>query len=226
MNNLAIIPARGGSKRIPKKNIRNFVGIPILSYSIRVAIESNLFDEIMVSTDDDEIAEMAIRYGAKVPFVRSDKTSNDFATLSQVIDEVLSMYKNINIDFVNFCCILATAPFISVEDLEDSYQELLKSKYDTIRPITRFSYPIQRSFRLKKDNGVEWFFPEFENIRSQDIEDAYHDAGLFYWGKTSVGLNTASRGSIIIPEFKCQDIDTEDDWTLAEMKYRLIHNLK
>lgn len=222
MRNIAIIPARGGSKRIPKKNIKEFLGKPIIAYSIQAALDSGLFNEVMVSTDDKEIAEAALKYGAKVPFMRSDKAADDYTPLADVITEVINTYKANNLYFDNFCCILATAPFLDGEDIVEAYKELQKSDYDTIRPVTRFSYPIQRSFKLKEDNGVEWFFPEFENMRSQDIEIAYHDAGLFYWGKTSVSLNTSSRGAIVISELKCQDIDTEEDWRLAEVKYKTI----
>lgn len=222
MKNIAIIPARGGSKRIPRKNIKEFLGKPIIAYSIQAAFDSNLFDEIIVSTDDPEIAETATMYGAKVPFMRSSETSNDYAPLADVVTEVVEMYKSNNLYFDNFCCILATAPFIEGKDIIEAYEELQNSSYDTIRPVTKFSYPVQRSFRLKEDNGVEWLFPEYENTRSQDIEAAYHDAGLFYWGKTSIGLNTSSRGAIVISELKCQDIDTEEDWKLAEIKYQMI----
>lgn len=220
MNNLAIIPARGGSKRIPRKNIKDFLGKPIIAYSIEAAIESSLFDEIMVSTDDNEIADIAKQYGASIPFLREKETSNDMATLSNVVDEVICKYKDNGLIFNNFCCILATAPFLTGHDLKEGYEMLRNSEFDTIRPITKFSYPIQRSFKLLDNNSVEWFFPEFANTRSQDIEPAYHDAGLFYWGNTTSGLNGTKRGAIVISELKCQDIDTEDDWCLAEYKYK------
>jgi len=219
MKNLAIIPARGGSKRIPRKNIKSFLGKPIIAYSIEAALKSNLFDEIMVSTDDNEIADIAVMYGAKVPFFRNEETSNDFATLSEVVDEVINKYKDNGKIFHNLCCILATAPFLTEQDLIEGYDLLRNSKFDTIRPVTKFSYPIQRAFKLSENNSVDWFFPEFENSRSQDIEPAYHDAGLFYWGYTASGLNGKNRGAIIVSELKCQDIDTEEDWNLAEFKY-------
>lgn len=222
MKSIAIIPARGGSKRIPKKNIRNFLGKPIIAYSIQVALESGLFDEVMVSTDDENIAQIAIQYGATVPFMRGPKSSDDHAPLADVVDEVLDCYIKEGKKFNYFCCILATAPFIKKADLIDSYDILLSSQYDTIRPITKFSYPIQRSFKLGSDNGVEWFYPEYANTRSQDLEDAYHDAGLFYWGKSEIGLDTSSRGAIVIPEARCQDIDTLDDWILAESKFEAL----
>lgn len=223
MKKLAIIPARGGSKRIPRKNCKDFLGKPIISYSIEAALKSNLFDEVMVSTDDDEIAAIARHYGASVPFMRSAETANDYATLSDVVDEVLAKYRQLNINYDNFCCILATAPFLKSEDLVDAYQLLQKSNFKTIRPVTRFSYPIQRAFKLNDDGSVIWFFKEYENSRSQDLEEAYHDAGLFYWGYTDVGLNTSSRGAIVISELRCQDIDSEEDWTLAESKYKTMN---
>jgi N-acylneuraminate cytidylyltransferase len=221
MKNIAIIPARGGSKRIPRKNIKPFLGKPIIAYSIETALQTGLFDEIMVSTDDEEIAEIAEKYGKITPFFRKPETSNDYATLSDVVDEVLIELKKENKIFDNFCCILATAPFLSVDDLINGYNLLIQSKFSTIRPVTKFSYPIQRSVRLIHNNEVEWFFPEYANVRSQDIETAYHDAGLFYWGRTSSGLSNSNRGAFIISELKCHDIDTEDDWILAENKYQL-----
>lgn len=223
MKKLAIIPARGGSKRIPRKNCKDFLGKPIIAYSIEAALKSNLFDEVMVSTDDDEITSIAKQYGAKVPFMRSAETSNDFATLSDVIDEVLAKYKEMNVYYDYFCCILATAPFLKSNDLIDAYELLVNSNFETIRPVTRFSYPIQRAFKLNKDNSVSWFFKEYENSRSQDLEEAYHDAGLFYWGYSNIGLNTSSRGAIVISELRCQDIDSEEDWAVAESKFKSIN---
>lgn len=222
MRNIAIIPARGGSKRIPRKNIKDFHGMPIITYSIQAALESKLFDEVMVSTDDEEIAKIAIRNGAQVPFMRSSKASDDYAPLVDVVNEVLDYYATKDCHFDNFCCILATAPFIKGEDIIDAYNMLQSSHYDTIRPITKYPYPIQRSFRLKEDNGVEWFYPEYADSRSQDLDEAYHDAGMFYWGKSEIGLNTSSRGAIVISETKCQDIDTVEDWIIAEAKFEAL----
>jgi N-acylneuraminate cytidylyltransferase len=222
MKNLAIIPARGGSKRIPRKNVKDFLGKPIIAYSIQTAIDSQLFDEIMVSTDDEEIANIAMQYGAKVPFMRSKETADDYAPLADVVNEVIAIYKEQGNYFDNFCCILSTAPFITSKDIIDAYDIFRDSQYETIRPVTKFSYPIQRAFKLKEDNGVEWFYPEYTDTRSQDLEIAYHDAGLFYWGKTHIGLNTSSRGAIVVPETKCQDIDTIEDWIIAEAKFEVL----
>lgn len=221
MKNLCIIPARGGSKRIPRKNIRNFLGKPIIAYSIEAAIDSGLFSEIMVSTDDQEIADIAIKYGAKVPFLRSEEASNDFTPLKDVIEEVKHKYQNSGSDFDHICCILPTAVFVHSDLLNESYKLMIQQNFDSVRPIVQFGYPIQRAFRLK-DNKVEMFHPEFLLTRSQDLEKAYHDAGMFYWMKYSVGLGGDNKGGFVISERFAQDIDTEEDWSLAELKYKLL----
>lgn len=223
MKNLAIVPARGGSKRIPRKNIKPFMGKPILAYSIEAALNSGLFEEVMVSTDDEEIARIARQYGAKVPFMRTEQTANDYASLNDVVQEVLANYKTLGYSFDNFCCILSTAPFIKPDDLANAYDTLMSSSFDTIRPVVKFSYPIQRAFRIDDKGAVSWFFPEYANCRSQDLTAAYHDAGLFYWGKVISGLDSPNRGAIIIEESKCQDIDTIEDWIIAEQKYRILN---
>lgn len=222
MRNVCIIPARGGSKRIPRKNVKPFMGKPIIAYGIEAAIESCLFDEVMVSTDDNEIATVARQYGANVPFVRSENTANDMASLADVIDEVISTFKTKGQVYDNFCCILATAPFVSAKLLSDSYDFYLEKNFDSLRPVTGFSYPIQRAFRMDENGNVSFMYPEYTQSRSQDLEKAYHDAGLFYWGKTSKGLRGGVRGGYVIDEDLCQDIDTEDDWRIAEMKYKLM----
>ena len=224
MKNICIIPARGGSKRIPRKNIKPFMGRPIIAYSIEAALQSGLFEEVMVSTDDEEIAVIARQYGAKVPFMRSDKTSNDFATLADVVDEVLEYYKNEGKIFDCFCCILATAPFIKADDLIQANARLTKTDFDTIRPVVRFDYPIQRAFKISDEQEVSFFYPQYINSRSQDLEPAYHDAGLFYFGRCSKGLHDDNKkGGIVISTERCQDIDDENDWRIAEFKYRLIN---
>jgi len=221
MKNLAIIPARGGSKRIPHKNIKKFLGKPIIAYSIEVAIKSRLFDEVMVSTDDNEIAEIAKQYGAKVPFMRSNESADSFASISDVIKEVKTDYLRVNKKFDNICCILATAPLIKTEYLRKTFSILQDKEIDSVRPIVRFSYPIQRAFKLTKGK-VEMFSPQYMNTRSQDLEPAFHDAGQFYWMKYASGLEGSGRYGLEIPESDVQDIDTEEDWKLAEMKYNLI----
>ena len=228
--NIAIIPARGGSKRIPKKNIKNFFGKPIIAYSIEAALQSGLFDEVMVSTDDKNIAEIALKYGAKVPFYRSSKTANDFATLADVVAEVIAQYQKNNQEFEHICCLLATAPFIQTEDLKKSYQKMKKNNFDGIFPVVRYSFPIQRALQFNHEK-IQMIWPENKNKRSQDLEPSFHDAGLFYWIKTKVFLQkktmwTDQTSAIEIPETKAQDIDTEEDWKIAELKYKLRHESK
>ena len=223
MKNLCIIPARGGSKRIPRKNIKPFMGKPIIAYSIEAALKSGLFDEVMVSTDDLEFAEVAKQFGATVPFLRSEKTANDYAGLTDVIDEVIATYKERGALFDNYCCLLSTAPFVSSDLLKESFELFMEKKFDTLRPIVRFDYPIQRAYRMDEDNVVSFMQPEYLNTRSQDLEKAYHDAGLFYWGTCAVGFKGNKWGGYVIDESVCQDIDTEDDWRMAEMKYKILN---
>lgn len=231
MKNLAIIPARGGSKRIPRKNIRIFMGKPIIIYSIEAALESGLFDKIMVSTDDDEIADIAREHGAEVPFMRSLATANDYAGLTDVFLEVLIEFEKIGIVYDNFCCILPTAPLISPRNLLDSWDVMQNSGFDSVYPIVPFSYPVQRSVILTSDHEIKMKWLEYSNARSQDLEPMYHDAGTFYWVKTREFLkertfDTLRCGGIIIDEMRVQDIDNEEDWQLAMLKYQLIHDRK
>lgn len=221
--NLAIIPARGGSKRIPRKNIKNFFGKPIIAYSIELALNSGLFDEVMVSTDDEEIAEIAKQYGASIPFFRSQKTSDDFATLSDVIEEVKIEYFNINKHFDTICLILPTAPFISTADLFKSYELLNNDSVDSVRPIVKFHYPIQRAYRQKQSGLIEMIQTEYMHTRSQDLEPAFHDAGMFYTMKWDKGLVGNKKYAFEISGMKCHDIDTLEDWEIAEFKYQLLN---
>lgn len=226
MRNLCIIPARGGSKRIPRKNINLFMGKPIIAYSIEAALKSGLFDEVMVSTDDEEIAEVAKQYGAKVPFQRSEENANDYAGLADVIDEVLKTYSLSDIFFDNWCCLLATAPFVNPSMLNNSYNIFTKEGFDTLRPVVRFSYPIQRAFRMNGDGSVSFMNPEYACTRTQDLESAYHDAGLFYWGTVDKGFGGNKWGGFEVDEIYCQDIDTESDWEIAEIKYRMYNRMQ
>lgn len=228
MTNLAIIPARGGSKRIPKKNIKHFLGKPIIAYSIEAALKSELFDEVMVSTDDEEIAKIAKAYGAKVPFLRSQDNANDFAVLADVVEEVLSQYSKEHKSFKQACCILPTAPFVTPDKIVKAYQKLIEDDFDTVFPVLEFSFPIQRSLKIK-NNKVSMVWSEYLNSRSQDLESRYHDSGQFYWLKSSAFLKekklfSSNSGAIIISELHAQDIDTETDWKLAEIKYKLMLN--
>lgn len=231
MKNLAIIPARGGSKRIPRKNIRVFMGKPIIVYSIKAALESRLFDKVMVSTDDAEIANIAREHGAEVPFMRSLETANDYAGLTDVFLEVLIEYEKMGIVYDNFCCILPTAPLISPDSLLDSWNVLQNSDFDSVYPVVPFSYPVQRSVILTADHEIKMTWPEYSDARSQDLEPMYHDAGTFYWVKTRELLkektfDTLKCGGIIVDELHVQDIDNEVDWQLAILKYQLIHGRK
>jgi N-acylneuraminate cytidylyltransferase len=221
-NNLAIIPARGGSKRIPGKNLKPFLGKPIIAYSIDLAKESRLFDEIMVSTDDAETVELAKSYGASIPFIRSKENSGDFATLNDVLLEVIAEYQKSGRDFNFICMLLPTAPLIKKNTLFNAFDLLKSSHFDSVRPIVRFSYPVQRSVKLT-GNKIEMFYPEHLRSRSQDFEPAYHDAGQFYWLNKGKNLADSNKGALVIPETEAQDIDNEDDWKLAELKYKLFH---
>jgi pseudaminic acid cytidylyltransferase len=226
MSNLCLIPARGGSKRIPRKNIKHFLGKPIIAHSIEEAISSDIFDEIMVSTDDVEIMQIAEQYGANVPFLRSKKNSDDFASDLDVLNEVILQYKNIGKNFDCVCLLYPCAVFISSVKLIEAFELLKKNNYKSIFPIVEFSYPIQRALRLKQTTVK---YKEFgvENIRSQDLEKSYHDAGQFYFIKTSVITNNEKivgnkSGAIIVSELESQDIDSDTDWKLAELKYKLL----
>lgn len=228
MTALAIITARGGSKRIPRKNIKPFLGKPIIAYSIETALQSGLFDEVMVSTDDEEIAEVARQYGAKVPFMRSAANSDDYAGTSDVLLEVLETYNQLGINFAIGCCIYPTAPLMTKQRLQEGYELLMRQNYDTVFPVVRFSYPIQRALQLTGAHTVSMFYPEYYNARSQDLQPAYHDAGQFYWFRTDKfqaekKLWTANSGAIVLSETEVQDIDNLEDWELAEIKYQWLN---
>lgn len=225
MSKIAIIPARGGSKRIPRKNVKDFLGKPIIAYSIIAALESEIFDEVMVSTDDDEIAEVAVKFGAKVPFTRSVENSNDFATTIDVLQEVLENYKKQNEVFEIGCCIYPTAPFVSVEKLKNAVQILNEGNFDSVYPVQQYSFPIQRAVYFE-EGKLNWVNPENALKRSQDLPPAYHDAGQFYMFRVEKLLKnkailTSNSSGIIISELEAQDIDNETDWLLAELKYKL-----
>ena len=224
MKKIAIIPARGGSKRIPRKNIKEFLGKPIIAYSIEAAIKSRLFDEVMISTDDDEIANIGIKYGANIPFMRSKKNSDDFASTADVLIEVLEDFMKLGNEFDYFCCIYPTAPFITAKKLKDSYRLMIDKDVDSIIPVVKFSYPPQRSFVIK--NGkLLYREPQYINSRSQELEPIYHDAGQFYWCKVDTfikykSLITYKTLPFVVSEMEIQDVDNEEDWKLAEIKYK------
>lgn len=226
MKNLCIIPARGGSKRIPRKNVKLFMGKPMLAYSVENALSTGLFDEVMVSTDDSEITEVAKQYGASVPFLRSEKTANDYAILADVIREVLDLYAEREKYFDNICLLLATAPLVESKSINEAYEKLIASDFSTIVPIVQYSYPILRSYKMNEAGCIDWNWPEYAKARSQDLAPAYHDSGTFYWHKTQLWLKgRITRGGIIVDEDTVQDIDTEQDWKMAEMKYRILKGL-
>ena len=221
---LALIPARGGSKRIPRKNLRDFRGKPILAWSVEAALESGAFDEVMVSTDDPEIADMSRALGAKVPFMRSVEASDDYATTSDVLLEVLAAYSSQGREFSVACCLYPTAPFVSPESLAVGKTTLLQGSFDVVMPVAPFTYPIWRSLRRDDDGTVGLNFPEYLNSRSQDLAAAFHDAGQWYWFRVDAFLSAGNLlglrvGSIVLAAAEVQDIDTEEDWAIAEMKH-------
>lgn len=222
---LAIITARGGSKRIPKKNIKEFCGKPIIQYSIEAANQSHIFDEVMVSTDSEEIKSIAEACGAIVPFMRSEKTSNDMAMTHEVVIEVLEEYKRRGMEFEYACCIYPTAPFITAEKLLKSRRMLDEPGVDEVMPVVAFSFPPQRCLVIR-DESVQFLWPENRLVRSQDLEKWYHDCGQFYFVRVEPFLREKSLVlkntiPIVVDEMEVQDIDTYEDWKLAEMKYRM-----
>ena len=227
MSNIAIITARGGSKRIPKKNIKEFMGKPMLAYAIQAASDSKIFDEVMVSTDSEEIAEVAKKYGAKVPFMRSEITASDSATTYDALEEVTAKYKETGKEFDTLCCIYPCVPFLTSETLKNAYN-LLKDN-DAVQPVCKYPVPIE--WAMKIDNGL--LIPNdrmAQNMRSQDIEPKYYDVGMFYFCKVNKMLKYKTlippkTLAYIIDEKECQDIDTLDDWKMAELKYKVLHNV-
>lgn len=223
---LAVIPARGGSKRIPRKNIKEFCGKPIIAYSIEAAKGSGLFDEVMVSTDDEEILETAKRYGASVPFLRSASASGDYATTTDVLLEVLENYRERGLSFSTLCYVYPTAPFVTPEKLREAYRLLEDSGADALLPVTPFSYPPLRGLAISGDR-VRMKWPENTFVRSQDLEPIYHDSGQFCFIRTEALLrerNILCRDMVpmVLPALEVQDIDNETDWELAELKYELL----
>lgn len=230
MSKLALIPARGGSKRIPRKNIKIFDEKPIISYSITAALKSGLFQEVMVSTDDKEIGEVAKAFGASVPFFRSNNNANDHAGLFEVIEEVISCYRQQQKEFEYVCCILPTAPFVTDVKLKNAFEIFCQSDAAALLTVSRFHFPIQRALKIEEGKAV-MFYPENYQTRSQDLVPAYHDAGQFYWIRS--GLLDTLMGNLFhsavtfeISEAESQDIDTMEDWTIAELKYRIINSQK
>jgi pseudaminic acid cytidylyltransferase len=228
--NIAIIPARGGSKRIPRKNVKIFSGKPMIAWSIEAAISTGLFEMVLVSTDDEEIAEIARFYGAATPFIRPKELAGDYVGTTEVISHATQWILNEGYSLSAICCILATAPFIRRKDIKFGLELLHSANWDYVIAATNFSAPIQRSFFESSNGGVEMFFPEHYLTRSQDLTEAFHDAAQFYWGRPRAWLEKKKgfgRNSALvkIPRWRVQDIDNDDDWKRAEILASLIFSL-
>lgn len=223
---IAIIPARGGSKRIPRKNIKSFCGKPIIAYSIEAAQQSGLFERIVVTTDDEEIADVAKSYGAEVPFMRPKELSDDHtATIPVVAHAIQTLQNDSAIDYA--CCIYATAPFIRAKDILNAYNALITQNKQYAFPITTFPFPIQRALMREEQGNIVMFYPEHFVTRSQDLPEAYHDAGQFYWGTPNAWLEgtpifSEVATTVVLPRHLVQDIDTPEDWIRAELMYKAI----
>lgn len=227
--NVAIIPARGGSKRIPKKNIRQFHGKPMICWSIEAAIKSGVFEKIIVSTDDAEIKDIAMRHGAEVPFLRPDDLSNDYSGTTEVIAHAIQWLEKHGIEISDVCCIYATAPFINISDLKSGYEKFHSGKWDYVFSATEYAAPIFRSFHEIEGGAIEMYYPEHFNTRSQDLPVALHDAAQFYWGKPGAWKDNkpifGPQSTVVrIPRWRVQDIDTEEDWHRAELLAPIIFN--
>lgn len=226
---IAIIPARGGSKRIPGKNIKEFAGKPIIAYSIQAALEANIFDRVIVSTDSPEIADIALSFGAEIPFMRTATTSSDHATTVDALLEVTKMLQEQDSDYDLGCCIYPTAPFVKSHLLNEGLKKLIDENFDTVFPVLPFEAPIQRALRINAHDRIELISKEHIHSRSQDLPEAFHDAGQFYWYKKPSILEkkklwTDNSGIIKLSRMQAHDIDTIDDWHLAELKFRLFNN--
>lgn len=221
---VAVIPARGGSKRVPGKNVRLFAGRPMLSWPISAALESDVFDHVIVSTDDPNIAATARELGASTPFVRPAELSDDFATTSDVVRHALACTENAIGPVDSLCCLYATAPFVTAADLRGALRELESSDASFVFSVTSFAFPIQRALRMDASGAVSMFDPRFERTRSQDLEPAYHDAGQFYWGRArawaeATPIFAPTSKAWVLPRHRVQDIDTEEDWVRAELMF-------
>lgn len=224
---VAIIPARGGSKRIPRKNIKLFAGLPIIAYSIKAAQESNLFDRIIVTTDDEEIANIAREFGAQIPFMRPKELSDDHTATIPVIAHAIQTLQT-NGDVIDAaCCIYATAPFVRPQDIVNAYHALVTKHKHYAFPVTTFPFPIQRAVMRDQEGNIEMFYPEHFSTRSQDLEEAYHDVGQFYWGTPDAWLGgkpifSDAATTIVLPRHLVQDIDTMEDWMCAELMHKAL----
>jgi pseudaminic acid cytidylyltransferase len=226
--NIAIIPARGGSKRIPRKNINMFAGKPMIAHAITIAKSSGLFEHIIVSTDDTEIADIAREWGAVTPFVRPDELANDYTATVPVIAHAIQTCRELGWEFDYVCCIYPGVPFLQIEDLKGAFELLVKGNTDYSFPITEFPSAIQRALRRLEDGQMQPFNPQYELTRTQDLELAYHDAGQFYWGKADAWLHNSRLHSsgvgYIVPNWRVVDIDTPEDWVRAEYLLKTLEN--
>lgn len=224
---LAVIPARGGSKRIPRKNIRSFAGKPMIGWSIEAALSSRCFNHVIVSTDDKEVADVARTFGADVPFLRPAHLADDHTGTIPVMVHAINWFGRHHGIPEEVCCIYATAPFIQPRDLRYGIELMIESEADYAFSVTSFGFPIQRALRITSDNRVEMFSPEYFESRSQDLEEAYHDAGQFYWGKSEAWLAEKPFFSscsipVFLPRHRVQDIDTQEDWLRAELMFEVL----
>lgn len=225
--NICIIPARGGSKRIPRKNIKNFCGKPMIAYSIECALSTKLFDEVIVSTDDEEVVAVAKEYGAFVPFLRPATLANDYVGTIPVIAHAVQWCRAAGLDPSAVCCLYATAPFVQSTDLQQGFATLNSKSWEYVFSATSFDFPIFRGFKRNNDSSVEMFYPECFDMRSQDLPEAFHDAGQFYWGRPDAWIENKrffERWStvVMIPRWRVQDIDNSEDWERAEVLMQLL----
>ena len=224
---LCVIPARGESKRIPRKNIKDFFGQPMIAYSIKAALKSNFFDQVIVSTDDAEIAEVAKYFGASVPFVRPDELANDYTGTVPVVKHAIEWFDDQGQSPSEVCCLYATAPFVRAGTIKRAYEQMQSTQADYCFTVTSFAFPIQRALKVTAKNRIEMFYPEHLETRSQDLEESYHDAGQFYWGKAESfkqqkPLFSKSATPYILPRHLVQDVDTLEDWKRAELMYQVL----
>lgn len=225
--NIALIPARGGSRRIPGKNIKPFFGKPIITYSIKAAQQAGVFDRLIVSTDSPEIAAVANEYGAETPFMRPAEIADDFATTAAVVKHGIEWLQENGVTPEHVCCLYATAPFVSSAELRKGYDLLVSRQVSSVFPVTSYASPIFRGLKIAQDGHLEMIWPEHELTRSNDLPEAYHDAGQFYWLAAQVFMETnqiygKDALPLILPRYLVQDIDTPEDWQLAELMYEVL----
>lgn len=224
---LAVIPARGGSKRIPRKNIKTFGGQPMIAWSIQAALQSGCFDRVIVSTDDEEIAQVARAHGAEAPFVRPPELSDDHTGTTPVVAHAIQWHNAHGQTATDVCCLYATAPFVRATDLQNGLHTLHTAQADYAFSVTRYAFPIQRAIRLTPDQRVAMFYPEHFKTRSQDLPEAWHDAGQFYWGRATAWLAqtplfSQAAAPVPLPRHRVQDIDTPEDWERAEWMFKAL----